>query len=136
MALDEKQDRSMNIEHHSRAVSIVLNSIIEFRMKDIWRMRNPKAQDSTHSSTVHNSWARLDYWLLTEQPCTWTRNIQHLPKTLSDHKPVLLELQIPTYVPPPFVWRFNVSALLDPLYKDTIHTAIVDFFTFKQGIGK
>lgn len=56
-----------------------------------------------------------------------------LPRTLSDHCPVQLDLGIPCAFPRAFTWRFHSEALLDPLYKDTIKTAILQYFELNKG---
>lgn len=85
-------------------------------MVDVWRLRNPRAKEGTHTSSAHASWSRTDYWLMSAQLSTWTRGVQHLAKTSSDHSPVKLDLVIPTKKPVQYLRRFNANALLNPTY--------------------
>lgn len=59
---------------------------------DFWRARQPKVREGTYISTVQESWARLDYWLGIHDGYGWVAQIEHMPRTLSDHSPVVLTL--------------------------------------------
>lgn len=133
LTLDDKLDRSGHTrEPHKRAAAKLGDIMAQCKLADIWRLLHPRHKEATHVSAQHNSWTRIDYWLASTDIITWVKEVQHLPKTLSDHSPILLKLDIPDYAPPPFDWRFNAKALSDPIYRSTINKAIEEYLAINK----
>lgn len=56
-----------------------------------------------------------------------------LPRTLSDHSPLLLVVDTPKKTIHPFTWRFPPYLLLDPAFKNELAEAIETFFATNIG---
>lgn len=95
---------------------IINEGIKELALLDVWHLRNPSGLIATHISTAHASWSRL----VSARATNWVSDIEVLPRTLSDHSPVRLELHVPPTFTRQFTWRFRSEALLDPLYTHTV----------------
>lgn len=129
VCLDITADRAGNSEGRVKQASEALLGLCEVEhLHDIWRIRHLGSREGTFVSTVHGSWSRLDFWLVSEEVCTWAREVKHEARTLSDHSPVTLDLQIPTYERPPFSWRLQPAELTDPVFAQTITEKITNFF--------
>lgn len=63
-------------------------------MEDGWRSKYDSAKSYTFFSEVHHSWARLDMFLVSKGLCPRIKEIEVLPKVMSDHNPVVMTLLI------------------------------------------
>lgn len=98
VCLDVTLDRvGSDMMHLKQAAEVILGLLDTGQIHDIWRSGNPDGLESTFISSVHGSWSRIDYWLVSEIVCTWAVSVSHVPRMLSDHSPVLLTLHIPHY---------------------------------------
>ena len=109
--LDRSSSRQMVITQATRALKSELQN---FGLCDIWRTQNRQQREYSFYSPVHNSYSRIDLFLVpvaiahTIPPC------EYLARTISDHSGLLIT--IPTTVPPgsPSRWRFDSYLLNDP----------------------
>nr|XP_034974237.1 DNA-(apurinic or apyrimidinic site) lyase, chloroplastic-like [Zootoca vivipara]XP_034985763.1 DNA-(apurinic or apyrimidinic site) lyase, chloroplastic-like [Zootoca vivipara] len=65
----------------------------EYELKDGWRIRNPKEKKFSHYSDLHKSAARLDMVWLSANLMLKVTNSEILPKSISDHNPVMVNLK-------------------------------------------
>lgn len=63
----------------------------------------------------------------------WYRASQHLPRTLSDHSPVVLALWIPRPEGCERQGRFPSQALLVEVFRTELHGGIVEYFDLNTG---
>lgn len=132
--LNNELDRQGTARTHNPAASKVLNWILESEdMTDIWRDRNPLLKEGTCFSEHRHAWSRLDYWVMTRDVASWVVEVRHLARTLSDHAPCLLTLQLPNTIRPAFSWRLPRYALIDAVFKEDIRSEIANYFTTNIG---
>lgn len=62
--LDPNLDRSSHTRYTNKSVKSLNLLIKDMGWVDIWRLRNPDAKDVTFYSNPHNSYSRLDYFLI------------------------------------------------------------------------
>lgn len=103
-----------------------LNDIV-----DIWRICNPDVFRSTYIDRRNEPnilMERIDYFLIS------SALVQNIVKTdillsfVSDHAPVLIQLQIIPHIPGKGYWKLNNSLLNDDILCQEINEAIVNIF--------
>lgn len=102
-------------------------------LADAWWHRFPAAQGYSFYSAPHGSWSRIDRWYVTPDLLLNIQEVDHLPRTLSDHSPVLLSLTLPAVVHSLVAWRFPAEALLDTVFRGEVQDAIVEYFQINTG---
>lgn len=126
---DPVLDRSGGPHRPISKAAVALDSIMISRgLADIWRFKNPVEGGYTHYSAYHDLHTRIDYWLTSSTLLQQVTECNTLPRTLSDHSPLLLKLTTPRKTLPPFTWRFPPYALLDPTFKQELAEAIDIYF--------
>lgn len=125
--------RGISRTHHPQAAEALRNIIQEHGLIDTWRVLHPGLQEGTCITTHHGAWSRIDFWLLTPNLQSWVHDVTHQARTLSDHFPVLLYLNIPAPYRQPFSWRLPHNALLDPVFREHINQHIIEFFSINKG---
>lgn len=100
---------------------------------DIEARLHPHSPAYTHHSGYHNTSTRIDYWLLSPGVVGWVDTHSTLPRTFSDHSPLLLTLLVPRLGGYERQWRFPGKALADPVFKEDIRKAIEDYFELNSG---
>lgn len=81
----------------------------------------------------YSAWSCIDFWLVSKDTATWVVDIRHSPRTLSEHSPCLLKLQLVNMPGRAFTWRLPSSALLDTAFREEIRQDILDYFTLNVG---
>lgn len=61
----------------------------EENMIDVRRQFNTSSREYTFFSNRHKSYSRIDIIFLSQQMVTYTKRIEILPQTISDHNPVM-----------------------------------------------
>lgn len=60
---------------------------------DIWRVKYGDIKDYTYYSESHKSWSRIDMFMVTSAIAPRVDKVDILPKTLSDHSPITMEVR-------------------------------------------
>lgn len=102
-------------------------------LADPWHVHHPGTRTYSFYSAPHSSWSRIDHWYLTPQLLLYVCHIQYLPRTISDHSPVLLQLDYFTLPKQRPQWCFPSAAVLDPVFKEEINVAVRDYFDINTG---
>lgn len=99
---------------------------------DPWRSRNLSIKKFSFFSRVHQSYSRIDYFFIDSalNPCVVSSD--YLGIVISDHAPLLLDIQLSTYKRRPPLWRFNSLLLSDKEFCDFISNSIDEFLLFNQ----
>ncbi|KAM9324469.1 serine/threonine-protein kinase WNK2 [Gastrophryne carolinensis] len=127
--LDPSWDTSRGSSHTPSSSLRELRSILyKHQLMDAWRIFNPRGRDYTFFSAPHNSYSRIDWFLIPHRFLHLITNIEIGQITISDHAPVSLTIAIPDTTPLRGQWRLNSSLLQDPAVKADIHKVITDYF--------
>lgn len=88
-----------------------INSLLsELGLIDIWRHLNPLAKDYTFYSSPHQTYSRIDYFLLFGTDVNNVQNCHIGSMDLSDHCPLYLTLRV-THSRKLTLWKLNASIL-------------------------
>lgn len=91
--------------HHPQAAAVLKGLIDDYNLVDSWRVLHPNTLEGTCITQQHLAWSRLDFWLTSQDLHSWVLEAAHYARTLSNHSPVTLTLQIPKPYIQPFTWR-------------------------------
>lgn len=111
----------------------MLDMIEQLDSVDAWRTFSTHTKGYTHYSAPHNTWTRLDDWCLSAAAAVWLQDVTHMPRTLSDHSPVLVQLRVPRAGGVERTWRFPDLALQDPVFAAELREAIEEYFALNTG---
>ena len=85
-------------------------SMEEYKLVDIWRLRNPNKHMYTRRKRTRGGLvqSRLDFWLISESLTYLVKNCQIKPGNRSDHSLIKITLEIVnTKKRGPSYWKFN-----------------------------
>ena len=122
-------DRS-HIAGHNRnwhSTDTIKKYMEDFGLGDSWRLSHPNTKQYTHTSLVHHSSSRIDFFLISNTLLPKAKNNTIHPIEISDHAPVSLTLQLQYNIRPPTRWRFNLSLLKDPVFNTMIEREWTSF---------
>uniref|UniRef100_A0AAR2KLP1 Reverse transcriptase domain-containing protein n=1 Tax=Pygocentrus nattereri TaxID=42514 RepID=A0AAR2KLP1_PYGNA len=126
-------DRSNPLNLTQSAMS---RSFIDFMeqngLVDPWRSRNPSTKKFSFFSPVHHSFSRIDYFLIDSALNSCVNSIDYLGIVISDHSPLLLDIQISTAKRNTSLWRFNSLLLAEREFCNFISNTVNDFLAFNQ----
>lgn len=94
---------------------------------DAWRYRNLVSRQFSFFSPAHNSYSRIDYFLLDKKLLPLLRSSEYDSIIISDHSPVKMVLCFPDNEPPQRNWRLNPRLLSDEDFVNFL-SAQIDFF--------
>lgn len=92
--LNSNLDRSPQAKSLSKSSKTITKIMNEMGWVDIWRFKNPSVKDFTFYSNPHDSYSKLDYFLI---PCTLAAlvlNCRIGSIHISDHAPITLTLTL------------------------------------------
>lgn len=93
--LDPYLDRSSVTKQVRNNSSAFLNTFTDnSNVSDVWRIANPAGRDYSFFSTRHNSYSRIDYFLLDAKLTPYVIDTKYHNIVISDHSPVTLTLNI------------------------------------------
>lgn len=111
----------------SKSAKIIQSFMDEFSMSDPWRRLNPSGRAYSFFSSVHHTFTRIDYFLLDNHFLSSVYSCSHDAIVISDHAPVILDIQFEGYniTRPP--WRLNTRLLSSENFVNFISQQI-DYF--------
>lgn len=95
---------------------------------DAWRTSHPDTLEFSFFSPVHKSHSRIDYLFLTQPALQFLNNAEIGSILLSDHAPVILDMDYPSSPSVSRRWRFNNSLLLDSNFTEQFTLFAQEFF--------
>lgn len=106
---------------------ILMNVIEELGLTDPWRDKNPLKRDYTFYSNPHDSYSRIDFFLISKQHIHKVWDCKFESITISDHAPVKLTIdmgkeQFFKY------WRLNTSILTDKEILNELSKKLEEYF--------
>uniref|UniRef100_A0A3Q4M4S1 Dedicator of cytokinesis 9 n=1 Tax=Neolamprologus brichardi TaxID=32507 RepID=A0A3Q4M4S1_NEOBR len=99
---------------------------------DPWRFRNPSIKKFSFFSQVHQSYSRIDYFFIDRTLNSCVNSSDYSGIVISDHSPLLLDVQLSTHKRSPPHWRFNSLLLADKDFCEFISSSIEEFLSFNQ----
>ena len=84
-----------------------------FTFKNVWRDTNSDKRECTCLTPGYTTHSRLDRFLMSEDIAVVTDSIMHQDRYLSDHAPVVLQLNRGGTRPKAPLWRLRPDALKD-----------------------
>lgn len=94
--LDPGMDRSSLRPGYasSKAVAYVQSFLSTYGISDIWRFSHPKDKQYSFFSYTHQTYSRIDYFLIDDKLTAKIQSCEYHPIVASDHAPLLLKLNI------------------------------------------
>ena len=114
LVMDPKQDRQSARVHHPRARNVVLSSMEEMNLTDIWRAMNPDKKSLTWmADRANGSWSRIDFFLISNSLVTNCEEAYIAPSICTDHSLIALSVNVSHCKRGPGIWKFNTELLKD-----------------------
>lgn len=110
-----------------------LSALVEgLGLLDAWRALPGPGQHYTYFSATHASFSHLDYIFVPRGLLNRMRDVEILPRGVSDHSPVALIVQLGPERPP-FRWRLSTWNFQDEQYREHIDLALDQFLRLNIG---
>lgn len=127
--LDPYLDRSSTRRVEKSKSSIFLDTFINnTNMADIWRITNPTGREYSFYSAPHNSYTRIDYFLIDAKLMPYATDAKYHSIVVSDHSPLTCNLAIQNMVRPQMNWRLNPLLLTEREFCDYLKSQISLYF--------
>ena len=94
---------------------------------DVWRFKNPTLREFSFFSAAHQTFSRLDFFLVDKQMLPLVKLCSYGSIVISDHAPVIMELWLQNRLTSRRNWRLNPTLLAEKDFVDLI-SAQIDFF--------
>lgn len=133
--LDSSLDRSSSKTITPSKSAYCINEFLKaYGVVDPWRFRYPTSKQFSFFSPVHQSYSRIDYFLIDQKLLHMVTKIEYSSIVISDHAPVILQLSFPENTPT-FSWRLNSRHLSDEKFVEFINTQIDLFMELNDTPG-
>ena len=127
--LDPKLDRSSGIDlTHARSRKTIHQFMQELNLIDIWRVGNPTKKEYSCHSATHNTYSRIDYFLMSKSLAPNVSGCIYNSILISDHALLLLNYSATTTVKGKTLWRLKPQWLQNPKFLDYVGQNIDDYF--------
>lgn len=127
--LDPFLDRSSTRKIPKNNSSTFLNSYINnMNLVDLWRFTNPRGRDYSFFSPVHNSYSRIDYFLLDTSLVPFVTDVKYHAISISDHSPLTFSIFLEGLEPSSRSWRLNPQLLTDKEFCEFLETQMKLYF--------
>ena len=126
--MDQLLDRSSS---KKKACSKMAKAISSFMSQvgcvDPWRFKFPDRKAFSFFSNVHKTYTRIDYFFIDKYFLPSIRNTEYSAIVISDHAPLLLDLNFSNLNRPRPPWKLNPLLLNDPSFRSMISDKIDEF---------
>ncbi len=127
--LDPKLDRSSGIDPtHARSRKIIHQFMQDLNLIDIWRVENPTKKEYSCHSAKHNTYSRIDYFIMSKSLAPNVSGCIYKSILISDHALFLLNYSATTTVKGKTLWRLKPQWLQNPKFLVYIGQNIDDYF--------
>lgn len=106
-----------------------------FHLVDVWRILHPDQRDYTFYSHPHDSYTRIDFFMLPQSLLSRVTAAAIGSITFSDHAPILVDIDLLSPPPKQWMWKINDSLLINPEIVEEISQDLRLFFAFNAGEG-
>ena len=115
--LNPKLDRSSKTSKAlSRSAKCIESFLKDYGMVDPWHFKNPSTHHVSFFSPVHQSYSRIDYFLLDQKLLPQVKHCEYEAIVISDFAPHLLQLAF-QHKSTAASWRVNNLLLSDAFVK-------------------
>ena len=123
LVLNCETDRKSQQVYHPNAQKVVMNTLDDMELVDIWRQKNNDKKVFTWMNKEGN-WSRIDYFLISESlnPRCMEATIE--PSICTDHSLITLSIDTSLSKRGPGVWKFNNELLNDTHFTEEMHKVI------------
>lgn len=133
LVMDTTLDRSsQSIPRPSKSVQTIQSFIDIHKLIDPWRFKHPTKRDYSFYSSVHNSFSRIDFFLVDPYLLNIITECKYDPIIISDHAPVSIKVTLPTQRKQR-TWQLDTLLLADSDFVKFIAEQID--FSFYRRIG-
>lgn len=127
--LDPALDKSSGMDvTHIQSRKTIQYHINKLGLCDIWRYNNPSKREYSCYSATHNSYSRIDYFLLSKSLIENVNECGYKGIVISDHALLLLSYTITGATKGPSVWRLSPRWIHDTEFLTFIETNIDVYF--------
>lgn len=127
--LDPLKDRSTGADaSHSDARKVLLYSINDLYLIEVWRKLHPNKKEFSCYSNTYKTSSRIDYFLISMSLLPHVNECAYDSIVLSDHASMSLTLYIPGIVRCPPRWRLQTKWLQDPKFVKFLGDNIDNYF--------
>ncbi|MGL5901954.1 MAG: endonuclease/exonuclease/phosphatase family protein, partial [Cetobacterium sp.] len=105
--LDRSSRRPVTVTKMAKSVKKFMDT---YKIIDPWRTLHPNTRQYSYYSPVHQTYTRIDYFLIDSKLLQQTKHCNYETLMLSDHSPLTLHL-IFGYNQTSKIWRFDNSIL-------------------------
>ncbi len=127
--LDPIRDRSSGLDQSHKQTRKTLHYFIkDLNLVEIWRQLHPKDIQYSCFSRTHQSYSRIDYFLISATIMSYITDCSYDSIVISDHAPILLTYIDPKLLGNPPKWRFHPKWLLDDQFNKQIKQQIDMYF--------
>lgn len=122
------------IKRPSQARKEINTLVEELDLVDVWRYFHPSDKQFTFYSNPHNSYSRIDYFLISKSLISITAEATIGTILISDHAPVGMVLRTgQSNKKRPSRWRFNTSLLKDEYLVRSIRGEVTYYWLTNEG---
>lgn len=127
--LDSFKDRSTGIDNtHTKSRAVLHNFMKDLNLLDIWRHFNPGKVSYSCYSGAYQTYARIDYFLISAHILNRIDDVLYHSIVISDHAAVELKYHSTILRKDPPMWRFQIGWLRDPSFIEYLGKQIDDYF--------
>ena len=111
----------------SKCALLIQSFLQKYAMFEAWRFLHPTDRQYSFYSHVHQTYSRIDYFFLDKKLLPNLRQCTYESIVISDHSPLLLELEFPQRPPMCYQWHLNPILLSDKEFVNFISSEITLF---------
>lgn len=132
--LDVKMDRSSQMASvaQQQASNDLKAFLTNLNLFDAWRSRHPDVRDYTFFSASHKTFSRIDHIFLSHCLNTAVDSCSILPMTISDHNPVVMEIDVGLKIRKSPRWRLNTTLLQNESFLTEFQAGLIDFLSINR----
>ena len=113
---------------HPRSRKIIQQLKLELNLCDIWRLINPTKREYSCHSASHNTYSRIDYFLISRTIISNVSGCMYKSILISDHALTLLNYSTTAAFKGQVVWRLTPHWMHNPNFLEYVGSNIESYF--------
>lgn len=127
-------DNSIDSSSQSHRLPSPMGSLIRTNdLYDVWRRHHTTERDYSYFPPRHNSYTRIDYFLVDKWTLPNISSSEINTITWSDHAPVTMTLEDSPSISRTRIWRANAAILNSPTHSTHIRKCLEEYFATNSG---